>query len=158
MAAKLTQIKLLNYISAIVSMQRLTNIQVQSVVMTRLSRNIVSLFCIFAMVFAQLAVSAYACPMQFQGLENAVTNASASELDAGALDAGSPALCKKHCEDGQQNVNDSPQAPATFLFETALTLTTAMQPATPRDKPVAVPSLHNATAPPHAIRNCCFRI
>ncbi|MCY7389798.1 MAG: hypothetical protein LH481_17385 [Burkholderiales bacterium] len=129
---------------------------VQTVVMTHLTRKIVSLFSMVAMVFAQLAVAAYACPMQFQGLDGAVATVSASAPDAGERDTGSPALCKKHCENGQQNVNDSPQSPASVSFETALTLT--MQPATSRDAPVAVPSLRNATAPPHAIRNCCFRI
>ena len=128
--------------------------------MNRIARKFVSLFSIAALLFAQLAVAAYACPMQFQGLDNAVATVSASAPDAGEQDADSPALCKKHCENEQQNVNDSPQAPAAFSFETALTLTLplAMQSATLRDAPVATPSLRNATAPPLSIRHCCFRI
>ena len=121
---------------------------------------IVSLISIVAMVFAQLAVAAYACPMQFQGLDNSVATvtATAAEPDAGDYDTSAPALCKKHCEDGQQNVNDAPQTHAFLSFESALTLTMAIQPATSGDAPVATPSLQNATAPPHSIRNCCFRI
>ena len=150
----------LSHTSAIVSLQRFLNIHVKIVIMTRLTRKIVSLFSIVAMVFAQLAVAAYACPMQFQGLDNSVATvtATAAEPDAGDYDTSAPALCKKHCEDGQQNVNDAPQTHAFLSFESALTLTMAIQPATSRDAPVATPSLQNATAPPHSIRNCCFRI
>lgn len=128
--------------------------------MVHLTRKLVSLLSIVAMVFAQMAVAAYACPMQFQGLDNAVAKVSASAADAGESDSASPALCKRHCENEQQNVNDSPQAPAAFSFETALTLTLplVMQSATLRDAPVTTPSLRNATAPPLSIRHCCFRI
>jgi len=158
--ANLTQIERICHTSDIVSLQRFRHVKVTSVVMTRLTRKIVSLFSIVAMVFAQLAVSAYACPMQLQELDDAVAGLSASAPAAGERDADSPALCKKHCENGQQNVNDSLQAHASLSFDTALTLTLplAMQSATLRDAPAAAPSLRHATAPPLSIRNCCFRI
>lgn len=158
LATNLTQIKLLNRISAMVSLQRFINIKVYSVTMNRVTCKFVSLFSIVAIVFAQLAVAAYACPMQFHGLGDAGANLSASAPDASERDSASPALCKKHCENGQQNVNDSPQSPASAPFETAQAPTIATQLATPRDLPAAVPSLRHATAPPHSIRNCCFRI
>ena len=126
--------------------------------MNRIARKFVSLFSIAALLFAQLAVAAYACPMQFQGLDNAVATVSASAPDAGEQDADSPALCKKHCENGQQNNNDSPQALTAVSSETSLTLPLSLPPATPQGIPAAPPSLRNATAPPLSIRHCCFRI
>ena len=40
--------------------------------MNRVTRKLVSLIGIVAVVFAQLAVSAYACPMEFAALDEAV--------------------------------------------------------------------------------------
>ncbi len=127
--------------------------------MNRLTRKIVSLLSIVALVLTQLAVVAYSCPMQFQWLDDAVVSADAPAPDAGGSDVDSPALCKKHCENGQQNVNDSSQALAMCALEAAPTIALVIQPATLRvDAPAATPSLRNATAPPLSIRHCCFLI
>ena len=126
--------------------------------MNRLTRKLVSLLSIVALVLTQLAVVAYACPMQFQGLDDVVESVGAATPDAGGSDADSPALCKKHCENGQQNVNDSSQTLAMCAFEAAPTIALVIQPATMHDAPAATPSLRNATAPPLSIRHCCFRI
>ena len=158
LSANLTQIILLLHNSAIVSLQRFLNINVEPSIMNRLTRKFVSLISIVAVLFAQLAVSAYACPMQFQGLDDVVANVNATEPDEGVRGATSPALCKKHCEDGQQNINDSSQALAECAFEAAPTIALVTQPATLRDVSATPPSLRNATAPPLSIRHCCFRI
>ena len=129
--------------------------------MNRFTRKLVSLLAIFAVVTAQLAVSAYACPMQFMGMDEAVAETGA--LAAGATDAisllpdaVSPALCQKHCEQGQQNVNDAPQPLAHVSVAAVFIVTPLIDKSTPATAPT--PFLLHATSPPLSIRNCCFRI
>ena len=126
--------------------------------MNRLSRKLFSLLAIGALLFAQLAVAAYACPMQFAGVDEAALTDAAGEKNASQRDVDSPALCQQHCENGPQNVNDSPQVPVFFAVETGW----VVAPSTPMILPIrtsASPAfLSHATSPPLAIRNCCFRI
>jgi hypothetical protein len=126
--------------------------------MNRFTRKLISLLGIVAVVFAQLAVSAHACPMQFMGLDDAMAATGMPAADASESNAMSPALCQKHCENAQQSVNDTPQAavlssPEPVLPVALLTVAVAAIPV-----PTLTPSLLHATSPPHAIRNCCFRI
>lgn len=129
--------------------------------MNRFTRKLVSLLAIFTVVTAQLAVSAYACPMQFMGMDEAVVEvdaltAAATDAVLPVPDAASPALCQKHCEQGQQNVNDTPQPVAHVLFASVFFVTPLIDAITPA--PAATPSLLHAISPPLSIRNCCFRI
>ena len=129
--------------------------------MNRFTRKLVSLLAIFAVLTAQLAVSAYACPMQFMGMDEAVVEADA--LATAATDevlpvpnAASPALCQKHCEQGQQNVNDTPQPLAHVSVAAVFIVVPLIDAITPAIAPT--PFLLHATSPPLSIRNCCFRI
>ncbi len=119
--------------------------------MNRFTRKLLSLISIAALLLAQLVVSAYACPLQSMGLSEAITNA-----DLPMSDATAPVLCKKHCENGQQNVNDLPQTPAATPTPSALPI----EPSTSTTLPAAAftPSLFHATSPPLAIAHCCFRL
>ena len=126
--------------------------------MNRLLRKIISLLGIGSLLFAQLAVSAYACPMQFTALDDAATVMVACEESSSVRDMASPALCQQHCENGQKNVNDTPQTPTFFAVETGLVVTRLTEPILPIEAAVLSPSLLRATSPPLAIRNCCFRI
>ena len=126
--------------------------------MTRLLRKLISLFGIGALLFAQLAVSAYACPMQFTALDDATVTMVACEKNASVRDMASPALCQQHCENGQKNVNDTPQTPTFFAVETGLVVTRLTESFLPIEAAGLSPSLLHATSPPVSIRNCCFRI
>jgi len=126
--------------------------------MNRLTRKLVSLLGIAAVMFAQLAVSAHACPMQFMGMDEAAAGVASTEATAGEADAGSPALCQKHCENAQQSATDSPQPPVLLFLEPAFVAPLAMDPAAPLTATSRTPSLQRTTSPPLAIRHCCFRI
>ena len=127
------------------------------------ARKLVSLLSIFALVSAQLAVSAYACPMQFMGMDEANTDVvaldvSVSEAVSTVPDAVSPALCQKHCQQGQHNVNDTSQPLAFASFTPIIVVTLLIDPITPPTATVPTPSLLRTTSPPLSISNCCFRI
>ena len=126
--------------------------------MTRLVRRIAACFAIAVLAFAQLAVSAYACPMQFLAQDASVEMSGGCEESSNVPDADSRALCHKHCENGQQNVNDTFHAPIFFAVETgrAAAPSTAMSGSI--KSTVLTSFLSHATSPPHTIRNCCFRI
>jgi hypothetical protein len=72
--------------------------------MTRLVRRITACFAIAALAFAQLAASAYACPMSMA--ENAAY-ASDSRADDCEM-SGTPNLCERHCDYGASSVQSSP--------------------------------------------------
>jgi hypothetical protein len=135
--------------------------EINTIIMNRFTRKLVSLLAIFAVLTAQLAVSAYACPMQFMGMDEAVAETGALAADATDAvstvpDAASPALCQKHCEQGQQNVNDTPQALAHVSVAAVFIVSPLIDTITPAT--ASAPFLQHATSPPFSIRNCCFRI
>lgn len=72
------------------------------------------------LLFAQIATAAYACP-QTMSMEAAAVGAMAEMPDCHASgDATPPALCKAHCEAGQQSVNSHAGAasvPAPALID-----------------------------------------
>src|ERR1700680_2681893 len=74
--------------------------------MTRLVRRISACFAIAALAFAQLAISAYACPMNAEGAIHA-SNSPADDCEM----SGAPNLCERHCDYGASSVQSSP-APA----------------------------------------------
>jgi hypothetical protein len=126
--------------------------------MNRVTRKLVSLLGIVAVLFAQLSVSAYACPMQFMGMYEASSVVVAAEVNSSGRDVESPALCQKHCENGQQNVSDS-SPPLVFVsLEPALVVTQATDALVPLPVATLTPSLLHATSPPLSICHCCFRI
>ncbi|MEO8386546.1 MAG: hypothetical protein ABI583_14950 [Betaproteobacteria bacterium] len=128
------------------------------VVMSRVTRKLVSLLGIAAVLFAQLAVSVYACPLQLAGSVQVSGAADTAEIDASGRDPASPALCQKHCDNGQQNVNDVPASLAFVSFFPAFMISLPIDPPAPLAATAPARSLLHATSPPHSIRNCCFRI
>jgi hypothetical protein len=127
--------------------------------LSRRSRLATALVALFSMLFMQLALASYSCPgltppSQFsaaghQGMPDCVE----SEMDQ-------PSLCHAYQQERNQSL-DKPLMPDVQPFVTgALTLVF------PNLDPTALPllpageslSLTRATAPPLAIRHCCFRI
>lgn len=127
--------------------------------MNRFTCKWVSLLGIAAVLFAQFVVSAYACPLQFMGLDpaQAVFNTADTAPCENGLEPS--ALCQKHCQDEQQNVKDTAQPPQFIsvapAFVVVMTPVDQHTPAAPRRQ---LPTLRHATSPPLSIRNCCFRI
>jgi hypothetical protein len=73
--------------------------------MTRLFRRIAALAAIAALAFAQLAVSAYACPPGMPGGGMDMTPAMADEC----AELPTPNLCQGHCEYGASSIQTTSQ-------------------------------------------------
>lgn len=125
--------------------------------MTRLNKRIVSLWLLVAMVFMQLAVSAYACPMLADAL-HATTEMVSADPCCDHAGIAQPGLCQKYCQDGQQNVSDSPAPLPALTYAAPVVLDLAITQSTSFSTTTLLPSLLHATSPPLSIRHCCFRI
>jgi hypothetical protein len=121
-------------------------------------RRAISIMGIGAILFAQLAVAAYACPMLTPPLSDLQFGQAAAESTADAPVLDSSALCQRHCQDDQQNVNDSAVVAAAIAFVPAFSMPLDVVAPTPAIHSLAAPSLYDASPPPLAIRHCCFRI
>jgi hypothetical protein len=130
------------------------------------------------LLFAQLAVSAYACPTlspaatptmpstaardgDSSDAAMAATDRQAPDCDgmaAGTMDPDLANLCAEHCHHGQQ----SDQA-ATLSVPAALLTALYLAPLAAQPKIRLLPAADATSAlvaasPPHAILHCCFRI
>src|SRR4051812_30954052 len=126
--------------------------------LSRSSRFVAALVTIVSLLFTQLAVASHACP----AAGTVPMSASMAHGDmAGCQDMGAdqPGLCKAHCEAGHQSP-DTPAAPVVQPFVAAqLALILPASAVVPALVPsLDAPLLAHTTAPPLAIRNCCFRV
>ncbi|MBT2325248.1 hypothetical protein J7E62_23230 [Variovorax paradoxus] len=131
-----------------------------------------------ALLFAQMAIAAYACPGLLPGASTEMQMLSdhAAALDfsnttmstaadqatgpcadmAGATDP-SPNLCAEHCRYGQQS-DHAPTLTVPVLLLTTLLITPYATDVAMRPRPAAAVSSALASVdPPHAILHCCFR-
>ena len=146
--------------------------------MTRSFLRMVSRGLVGVLLFAQMAIAAYACPGLSPALtsdmEMSATNASRGESNlasgtvgamgsncdemAGSMDPSSPNLCAEHCKYGQQSDQSStitvPAALLTELYVTPTVPDTAPLP----PSAAATLSARVAASAPHAILHCVFRI
>lgn len=134
---------------------------------SRPSRIIAVFAMLCSLLFMQFAVAAYACPglTAGTGSSSAPTSFNADSTvmpDCEGMDKEQPALCHTHAQDPLRKQSlDKPQQPDVQPFiSTGLVLIVEATdvvavPYSPRQ-----PSAHliRSTAPPIAIRNCCFRI
>ncbi len=135
-----------------------------------LSRLTTALILLFSMLFMQLAVAAYACPVLL-GAANQAMPVEAMSLDQGNMDQAAmngcpgkdmvqPSLCHAHDHSGNQSL-DKPLLPDVVPFIPAALVVTLVA-LDPADRPTYFSSdsmlLMRTTAPPLSIRNCCFRI
>jgi hypothetical protein len=77
-------------------------------VVGRRHRRVLSGWLILALLFAQFAVAAYACPRATAEPANMAAMDEMPGCDgsmAATIDPGQPQLCKAHCERGAQTVN-----------------------------------------------------
>lgn len=117
-----------------------------------------AVIALFSILFMQLAVASYACPSH----DGQAMAALPMEDMAGCheMDPEQPSLCHAYGQSGNQSL-DKPAVPPLQPF---LAVGFGL-PVTPLDAThppaFAFPRttfLTHATAPPLAIRNCCFRI
>jgi hypothetical protein len=122
--------------------------------MNRVWQRLAAYLGILALLFAQLAVSAYACPMTSADKAAATSSTVASPCDQ--LDQAEPNLCDKHCNDSAQSQAAVPCIHGAFVPGFIAVVGLSSPPALPAS--AGNPALHHATSPPATIRNCCFRI
>jgi len=137
---------------------------------SRPSRLITAVILLFSILFMQLAVAAYACPVLL-GAANQAMPVEAISLDKGnngqdamngcpGKDMVQPSLCHAHDHSGNQSL-EKPLLPDVVPFIPAALVITlvALDPAN-RLAYFSPDStlLMRTTAPPLSIRNCCFRI
>jgi len=128
----------------------------------RCTRLITVLFALVGLLLMQQAVASYACPGQVQKVSEAAAMAQADMSCADSLplsmDDEQPSLCHAHCQAGQQSADTyklpSPVAISALAADFTLPVTVPAF----SGVPLQVPHLKRTTAPPVAIRNCCFRI
>jgi hypothetical protein len=129
---------------------------------SRPSRVLAAIITILSLLFTQLALASYACP------ELNVANSVAMATDVAKMPGcanmvikmDQPGLCHSHCEAGNQTA-DTPQAPLVQPFvaaELTVVLSVAESVASCHALQPEGVLLKRSTAPPLAIRNCCFRI
>ena len=128
----------------------------------RTYRVIAAIITIFSLLFTQFALASYACP-KLNVAKSVAMAMDAAEMPGCAdmdMKMDPPGLCHSHCEAGNQSA-DTSQAPLVQPFVPAQ-LTVVLNVA---DSAVPCHTLHlegvlpeRSSAPPLAIRNCCFRI
>ena len=147
--------------------------------MTRSLKRFVCRLLIGGLVFAQMAIAAYACPALSgapQSLSMAAMGTSVAAItmspDASAMptedaamtgceqiDDSVPNLCAEHCRFGQQSADHTPvpTVPAALLT-TLYTLPVQPEPLGHVRTPADMEFQRVAASPPLAILHCCFRI
>ncbi len=123
----------------------------------RSTRLVAVLVTIVSLLFAQLALASYVCP----AMATAMPDDSMQEMTSCAgMDMQQPSLCHAHHHADHQSL-DKPDLPQVAPF-VAVGPVLAVLPLDTLDPVVTGPSdtlsLTHATAPPLAIRLCCFRI
>ena len=121
------------------------------------------------LLFAQLAVAAYACPgLAARAPDTAMASAGATmvahaqmpgcEDMVGAIDLEQANLCAEHCKQGQQS-DQAPTLTVPVAMLTALYPTTPALPGKASPRPTAgTLSARVAASPPHAVLHCVYRI
>ena len=119
----------------------------------RSHRLVAAVLALVSLLFMQLAVAAYACPMQAHEM-------AAPMADCHGMDRVNPTLCQAHAEPVKQSL-DKATTPAVQPFVAAAVLfeVVGLDPLMPRSAQVIPSSVPAAgAAPPIAILHCCFRI
>ncbi len=127
-------------------------------------RVIVAFVTLFSLLFMQLAIAAYACPVMALGSDEgrALVVMSSAMPGCAGMDAKQPTLCQAASQNelAKQSL-DKPPGPDVQAF-IAATLVLAVQigplPTNQTCNTLDFATLRRATSPPIAILHCCFRI
>jgi hypothetical protein len=130
----------------------------------RTSRLVAATIVLFSILFMQLAVSAYACPALSAGHDNQVTSSvhamSADVVACQDMDMEQPSLCHASHQTDKQSLDKPATPPLAAFVAVGYGLPISLD-ILSFESFLASPAptfLTHATAPPIAIRNCCFRI
>jgi hypothetical protein len=133
--------------------------------LSRPSRFVAALIALFSVLFMQFAVAAYVCPDFPSGhTDEPVTMSVSSSLhdtsECKGMDVEQPNLCDVHDQLGSQSLDkpDLPQVQSFVAVGWILALPTIEAGYRAPAAQSSSFSLARTTAPPLAIRNCCFRI
>ena len=129
--------------------------------LTRPSRIVAAAITLFSILFMQLAVASYVCPALTTGHGEpalSVADSTGGVVACDVVDPDEPSLCFAHDQAGNQSL-DKPATPPLppFLPVGFVLQLTSLDPVPPATS-YPTTFLTHATAPPLAIRNCCFRI
>ena len=117
---------------------------------------------IAAVLFAQLAVAAYACPV-LTGTSDAVTAVVANDArnampGCSEMDTGNANLCLQHCQAGDQSVQTTPHAPLPAIALVPLAVVAQLEPPFARGIGALSARMERQTSPPPLIRFGVLRI
>jgi hypothetical protein len=123
---------------------------------------VAALVALFGLLFMQLAVAAYACPkLSPVQQQSTMLDASGQPMkDCAQIDKQSPSLCQADSHQTAQS-SDTPNPPSIPPFVATGLILHVVPAEEPDHVAFLLPAgfLHaSSTAPPVAIRNCCFRL
>ena len=128
----------------------------------RRNRLFTVLIAVLSLLFMQLAVASYSCPGAASKAVEMTDMAQAAmpcaESMASTMDDQQPNLCHAHCQAEHQSA-DKYQVPAPVaLTDIGPSFIALRLIPVPLGAPLQAPLLVRTTAPPLAVRHCCFRI
>ena len=131
----------------------------------RRKRLVTVLFALANLLFMQLAMAGYSCPgglTKVVKVTEVATMAQAgmpcTESMALTMDDEQPSLCHAHCQADQQSVDKYQLPGLASLADLATDFPLPRFTPALLGAPLQAPLLRRTTAPPLAVRNCCFRI
>lgn len=129
---------------------------------SRRTRFVAALAALFSLLFMQLAMAAYACPkLSPVQQQSTMLDASGQPMkDCPELDKQSPSLCQADNHRAPQSADtSSPPSIQPFVPTGLIVHVVAADELIPLGFTIPAAFLHaSSTAPPIAIRNCCFRL
>lgn len=133
--------------------------------LTQTLKRLISIAMVGALLFAQMALAAYVCPMQSAVLTSSVTTPAMAEMpycdgmDGASMDTDSPGLCHASCHvAGQSDHTSTVKLPVTTLCSLPFVALSAT-PVAPLGRAMsASPAQLVAASPPLSVLYCCFRI
>ena len=121
-----------------------------------------ALLALSSLLFMQLAVAAYVCPGSTSKAAQVAVMASSglpcADMASMVMDDVQPNLCKAHCQSDQQSADTYQLPPLVALAAVLAVYPASIAVPVPAGVPLQTPLLRRSTAPPLAVRNCCFRI
>jgi len=128
---------------------------------SRATRLVAAVIAVISLLFTQLALASYVCPdASVQAPRMAMKAGMEGMSHCAAMDKAQPGLCQAHGHADHQSL-DKPDLPQIPPFQAVGQILTVIPPDLAAHAPAFVtigPALARATAPPLAIRHCCFRI
>ncbi|HAT33240.1 MAG TPA: hypothetical protein DCW29_21045 [Janthinobacterium sp.] len=132
--------------------------------LSRPLRFLTALIALCGLLFAQLALAAYACPIQAsttKAVHALMTDCPGMTMGIRLnADLDQPALCAAHAHSAEQSL-DKPAPPLVQPFVAATLSLTLAAPATavdPLPQAAGAPLLAHSGAPPLTVRHCSFQI